>query len=179
MSEPQLIVRVRRDDDLAALVDLLAQTHREKGYPVNGAYVRGDFIASPGELGAWVAQYDNELVGHVALLPPGGVSAPLWRAALGCGNAQIAVVSRLFSRSPGAGSALLKTAVDAARDAGLALALEVERDSPARDFYLRRGWQAVGEVKQHWSEPPVAVVPMVLIETPSSARASPETPPPA
>ncbi len=141
---------------------LLGQTHHDHGYPVNPAYVRADFLAGGDELGAWVAEHDGELVGHVALLAPSGVSAPLWRAATGRHDDGIAVVSRLFSRARGAGSVLLTWAVQAARDAGRAPVLEVERDSAARGFYLRRGWTAIGEVEQHWREPSVAVVPMVL-----------------
>jgi GNAT superfamily N-acetyltransferase len=165
MDEQRLTVRTRHDADLEPLLGLLALTHRDRGYPADIAYVRKDFIASPGQLGAWVAVHGERVVGHVALLRPGGVSAPLWRAALGRDDAGIAVVSRLFSGLSGAGGALLAQAVDAAREAGLALALEVERDSPAREFYLRLGWEAIGEVEQHWRQPAVAVVPMVLTET--------------
>jgi GNAT superfamily N-acetyltransferase len=162
MRPPQLTVRPRRNTDVAPLVRLLALTHRDKAYPINPAYVRADFIAGPGQLGAWVAEYDGELVGHVALLPPAGVSAPLWRAATGRNDDGIAVISRLFSRARGAGTALLGAAVDAARNAGRSPALEVERESAAYGFYLRHGWVPIGEVQQQWREPPVAVVPMVL-----------------
>jgi GNAT superfamily N-acetyltransferase len=157
-------IRARREADLETLVELLALTHREQGYPVNAAYVRVDFLASPGEIGAWVAEDDDQLVGHVALLRPTGVSAPLWRAATDRDDDGIAVVSRLFSRARGAGSELLASAVQAARDAGRVPVLEVERDSAAYGFYLRRGWHGVGEVRQHWRDPFVVVVPMVLTD---------------
>jgi GNAT superfamily N-acetyltransferase len=180
MPGTELTIRARRLDDLGVLVALLAEIHQIHGYPANPAFVRADFIASPDEFGAWVATCQGRLVGHVSLLAPAGVSAPLWRAATGRDDNGIAVVSRLFSRATGAGSALLRTAIEAAREADRVPVLEVERDSAARGFYLRRGWRAVGEVRQHWREPFVTVTPMILTdEPPAGPDSRGPAPPPA
>lgn len=157
-----VIVRPRRGADLEALVALLALTQRETGYPVDVAAVRADWLAVAGELGAWVAERDGRLVAHVALHLPHGVSAPVWRAATGRSDDELAVISRLFSRAPGAGSALLTTAIESARALGRAPVLEVQRDSGAYAFYLRRGWTVAGEVEQRWGGLPVSVAALVL-----------------
>jgi GNAT superfamily N-acetyltransferase len=159
-AQSDLTVRPRRPDDLEALVGLLALTQPEAAYPADPAHVRADWIATDDELGAWVATRAGDPVAHVSLLAPYGLAAPLWREATGREDSGLAVISRLFSRAPGAGSALLSTAVQASHALDRTPVLETRRDSAAHRFYERRGWRTVGEVRQQWGSgaPTIAAV---------------------
>ncbi len=158
-------VRPREDADLPELVALLARAHAAHGYPVRAGNVRAGWIAAEDALGGWVAvsraDRPGQVLGHVALHRAGGPPLPVWLEATGGGAAGLAVVSRLFTGGavPGTGSLLLAHAQEQARGLGRHPVLEVELRSPARQFYLRRGWRQVGEVEQQWGRPvPVAVL---------------------
>ena len=62
------------------------------------------------------------------------------------------MVSRLFTDQSvrGAGTALLTDAVLRAGRLQRVAVLLVDPESPARSFYLRRGWQSVGTATQQW-----------------------------
>ncbi len=143
-------VRRRHERDLPALVAVLARTHREAGYPVLSMNVGADWLVQAHELGAWVVEESGRPVGQVALHPAGGPSAPVWRVATGRADTGLAVVSRLLSDAHGAGSVLLAHAEQEAAQCGRVRVLEVDLNSPARNFYLRRGWTQVGQVAQRW-----------------------------
>lgn len=144
-------MRARRPEDLATLMPLLERTHRERGYPVRPTSVRADWLATDDERASWVAELGSRVVGHVALHPAGdGPCAPLWRAATGRDLADLAVVGRLLSDAPGAGTLLLTHAVAAARALGCEPVLTVDATSPAHAFYLRRGWVPAGEADEVW-----------------------------
>lgn len=162
-----LVVRDRRPEDLIALLPLLRHTHLQEGYPVRAAAVRADWLASPDELDAAVAVIGGRVVGHVALHTADPQDDPVavswWERAVGRPSEELAVVSRLFSdRSvPGIGTALLADAVLRAARLERVAVLLVDPDSPARSFYLRRGWQPVGTATQHWGHRTVEAVLLV------------------
>jgi len=89
--------------------------HDRDGYPI---YLPDDltaFVATGGELGAWVATDGKAIIGHVALHPRSWVGVMgVARNALGCGEDEIAVVARLAvapsARRLGVGRALLRHA---------------------------------------------------------------------
>ena len=143
------------------LLALLQRTHEQEGYPVRASAVSPDWLASPQELGGWVAHECDRVLGHVALHPERGPSLPLWQQAAGGGA--LAVVSRLFTdRSvPGAGTALLTHAAAQARALGRVPVLEVDVLSPALPFYLRRGWRTVGTVVQQWGHRTVEAAALI------------------
>lgn len=147
-----VVVRPRVDADLDACVDLAGVVRALDGYP---PYLPGglrEFLATPGALGAWVAEVDGALVGHVALHPDS--SAPvmaLAAEATGLPAARLAVVARLLvapdARRQGLGSRLLGTAAAAARGQDRCPILDVvERFTPAHALYERAGWRRVGTV---------------------------------
>jgi GNAT superfamily N-acetyltransferase len=150
------VVRDRRPEDLSVLLPLLQRTHEQEGYPVRAAAVRADWLASPDELDAAVAVTGERVVGHVALHPApahdDSAAVLQWERAVGRPSEELAVVSRLFTdRSVrGAGTALLAEAVLRATRLLRVAVLLVDPDSPARGFYLRRGWQPVGVATQQW-----------------------------
>lgn len=157
-------LRERRPDDLPALLALLQRTHEQEGYPVRAAAVAADWVASPAELGGWVAVDGEQVAGHVALLPAQGPCLPAWTSFTGHDVAGLAVVSRFFTdrtvRGTGTGTALLAHASCSARDLGRVPVLEVDLLSPAYGFYLRRGWQEAGRAVQQWGHRTVDVAAM-------------------
>jgi hypothetical protein len=87
-----VLIRPRRDDDLAACADLVREVHAADRYP---RYLPADiasFLAPPDPYGCWVAEGNGEVLGHVALVPRGLPSAMEIAAdALGKPQDQLAV----------------------------------------------------------------------------------------
>lgn len=158
-----MTTRPRREGDLRDLLGLLRCTHKLHGYPVRETNVRADWLVHPDEIQGWVAVQSERVLGHVALHAAHGASLPLWQEATGREPDGLAVVSRLFTGQSvrGAGTALLDLAVKQSVLLGRAAVLEVERAAPAREFYLRRGWQEVGGAVQTWGHRTVDVAIMV------------------
>ncbi len=165
-----VVVRPRVPADLPALVAILRRSHEEHGYPVRASVVRADWLALPTELFAAVAEHAGRVVGHVALHPAAThdegerLAARGWVAATGVPREELAVVSRLVTDGSvrGAGLALLRAAVAAARAADREPVLLVEPAAAARGFYRRHGWREVGTARQHWGEHEVDAVLMVV-----------------
>ncbi|WP_309055556.1 GNAT family N-acetyltransferase [Streptomyces sp.] len=150
-------LRPRADDDLEACVRVLAEVHRADGYPVDWPARPGDWLAPAAALGAWVAERDGAVAGHVALAAAGaGDLAPvLWSGRSGTPAAATAVVGRLFvapwARGGGLGALLLGRAVEEARDRGLHPVLDVvASDTAATALYERLGWCRLATVDQRW-----------------------------
>jgi transposase len=100
-------------------------------------------------LGAWVAETDGRIVGHVALSAGAAdTSASVWSEATGLPPEQFASIIRLFvstdSRGVGVGHALLDAACAEAATRGLHPALDVvETDHDAIRLYEQSGWRRV------------------------------------
>ncbi len=154
-------VRPRADSDLDRLVSVLVAQQPSSGYPVRWPlpFPAEEFVVRGGELGAWVAEVDGDVVGHAALLHPAdGWEAEAFTAAMGLPTERLATVSTLFvdpeRRGLGLGTRLLDVAVAAARGLGRVPVLDVVQEhSPAADLYRRRGWRVVGETRPHWLPP--------------------------
>ncbi|MFI1441849.1 GNAT family N-acetyltransferase [Streptomyces fructofermentans] len=150
-------VRPRADRDLAACVRVLAQVHAHDGYPVNWPDRPGEWLSRPGGLGAWVAELDGGIVGHVGLsrAEPDDVAPALWRARHGGDGDAAAVVSRLFvaphGRGHGFGARLMACATREAERRGLRPVLDVvATDAAAVALYERLGWEPLGTSEQRW-----------------------------
>ncbi|MGU3435107.1 GNAT family N-acetyltransferase [Actinomycetes bacterium M1A6_2h] len=164
-------VRPRLDGDMPDLLRILQRSHELFGYPVRASVVRADWLAVTNELGAWVAEHDGLVVGHIALHPtaaPGhdageDDASAQWQRATGVSADQLAVVSRFVTDGSvkGSGTALLDHAVRGADEAGRVPVLLVEPNSAALGFYRRRGWREIGTSMQQWGEHRVEAVLMV------------------
>lgn len=165
MSRPAPLVRARRDDDLPALEQVLADQQPASGYPVRWPlpFPVAEFIARPDELAAWTAVAgDDETsrpVGHVSLTRVlDDDLGRAWAAGAGRPGTSLICVSALFVdeglRGTGVGSALLDTACSRARDLGLQPVLDVaQRHDGAAKFYRRRGWRVVDRARPAWLPP--------------------------
>ncbi|MER6088298.1 GNAT family N-acetyltransferase [Streptomyces bluensis] len=139
-------------------MDVLAEVHRGDGYPVNWPERPGAWLSQASSLGAWVAELDGRLVGHVSLSRSGeGDLAPgLWSERSGTSEDLTAVVSRLFvapqARGHGIGALLIGRAVEESRRRGVHPVLDVvASDTAAAALYERLGWELMATVEQRWS----------------------------
>jgi GNAT superfamily N-acetyltransferase len=132
--------------------------HRSDGYP---PYLPGElraFLVRPEALGAWVAEVDGSIVGHVALHKTTGQEAMELASSLsGRARDGLGVVSRLLvapaARGQGVGRGLLLTSAEHARSLGLAPMLDVATHfGHAIHLYETNGWTRIGEVSTQISD---------------------------
>jgi GNAT superfamily N-acetyltransferase len=153
-----VLIRPRRDGDLAACKDLVREVHAADRYPRFLPEDLGSFLVPSSSYGSWIADRGGEVIGHVALLPH-GVRSVLEMAsnALGRPADHLAVVARLFvsprARGRGAGGLLLDAATAEAISRGLWPVLDVDTDlTPAIALYQSRGWVRAGMVTIRFSD---------------------------
>lgn len=145
----EALIRWRTNDDLPECARLLEEVHRIDGYPTFWPDEPIGWLSPTALLGAWVAEDDRQIVGHVALRAgTAEAGAEVWSGATGLPPEQLAAISRLFvaseSRGEGVGSALLDTACGVAASRGLHPVLHVtETNREAIGLYERRGWRRV------------------------------------
>jgi ribosomal protein S18 acetylase RimI-like enzyme len=144
-------IRPRRPADLPALVAALGDTHRTSAYPVTWPKDPAAWLTPNGMLGAWVAEVDGVVVGHVALGEAKERTVGTWAATTSRPLATAAEVTRLFvtraARGRSLGRRLLATAGTHARASGRALVLGVLRESRAAiAMYERLGWLRLSAV---------------------------------
>jgi len=147
-----VLLRARTDDDLAGCVELARAVHERDGYP---HYLPGDFrdfLVMPDGYGAWVAERDGRIVGHVALRRrTAPVPMDLASAATGQPVDRLGVISRLLvapaARRAGTGRRLLEHGCQQAFSRGLWPVLDVAADlAAAIRLYESCGWVRAGAV---------------------------------
>lgn len=155
----EVVIRPRRQSDLAALGEVLVRVHARDGYPVEGVDDPESWIAPPAELAAWTAVYEQEAIGHVALASARDTddSAVLWQRATGGEINRLAILARLFvdpdCRGLGAGALLMEAAHRFASEHRLAIALDVMlKDRDAIRLYERAGYERLGTIVHEHSE---------------------------
>ncbi|HTZ09108.1 MAG TPA: GNAT family N-acetyltransferase [Acidimicrobiales bacterium] len=146
-------VRPRLPEDLAPCGALVRAVRHRDGYP---PYLPGGDVQAllevPGALGAWVAELDGAVVGHVALHRESSPEVMARAAgALGLVPGDLAVVARLVVAPPwrrgGIGRALLETAASAATRFTRRAVLDVAaRFGGAVTLYRSCRWIELGTV---------------------------------
>jgi GNAT superfamily N-acetyltransferase len=155
-----VLLRERLESDRDACVEMARAVHERDRYPMYLPSDLASFIFTPGALGAWVAEEDGEVAGHVALHSRSSPAVlALAQEATGLSRERLCVVARLLvsprHRRRGIGRALLEAASDAALARRLRPVLDVVRDHEAAvAFYERSGWVRAGEVTVRWGDHP-------------------------
>jgi len=148
----RVIVRPRTDDDLDACVEMATIVRDLDGYPTRRPLDLREFLVVPDALGAWVAENQGHVVGHVALHRH---STPEVLAvasqALARPIDRLGVVARLLvspeSRREKVGQTLLNRASSEATSRGLWPILDVVTTFDAAiSLYESFGWERVGQV---------------------------------
>ena len=103
---PTALVRRRRSADLPACVSVLADTHRTSAYPVNWPADPAGWLTPGGLLGAWVAEVDGVVVGHVALIEARARTAGAWAEHTGSPGSAVGEVTRLCVSRAASGATL-------------------------------------------------------------------------
>ncbi len=149
-------LRVRSESDVDACERLAHVVHAADGYPPRCADDLRAFVSATDALGAWVAESEKGIIGHVALLPRSSRAVmAVGITATGRPPEQLCVVARLFvsptTRNAGIGSSLLAVAADAGYARGLRPILDVAAhlDNAIR-LYERAGWMCAGQVTVHF-----------------------------
>jgi GNAT superfamily N-acetyltransferase len=163
-SNDRVVVRPLVAGDLAECVRVLAEVHQRDGYPVHWPDRADDWLSRASGLGAWVAELDGRLAGHIGLgrNRESDLAPTVWSDRHGLAPDRTAVVSRLFvaarARGRGIGARLVDQAVAEARRRDLHPVLDVvASDAAAVALYERLGWELMATVERQWDELTVAI----------------------
>jgi GNAT superfamily N-acetyltransferase len=145
-------IRVRADGDLPACVAVLRAVYERNGYPGRWPADPAGWLTPDNQVGAWVAEHDGQIAGHVGLVR----GLPELRLLDVPVEDQGGIV-RLFTdpaaRRHGLARELLDVATGRARDLGLQPVLDVVDDSAgAIALYERAGWRLIGTQPAWWTE---------------------------
>lgn len=153
MPNKEPTIRARRDSDIERLASVLVAVHKQDGYPVEGVDDPNSWLELSSPLGAWVAELDGTVVGHVALTEPMETdgAARLWVEQNHATNDEVAVLGRLFvdpvARGSKLGLRLVRTATAEATRLGRQAVLDVMlKDAAAIRVYESMGWRSIGEL---------------------------------
>lgn len=146
-------MRERTEGDVAACIALLRGVHAADGYPL---FLAADdlpgYFAAGDSVGAWVAEVDGAVVGHVALQErPGDPTVVVAAPATGRPEAELVLVARLYvdpgARRSGLARTLLRHATAEAAARGRRAVLDVGQPfTAAVALYEAEGWTRVGEL---------------------------------
>lgn len=157
-AEQEVVIRPRVSADITQASSALVAVYDADGYPVEGVDHPEVWLSPPGLLGAWIAETDAQVVGHVALSRPAGEGAvALWIDHSGATEDTVCVLARLFVlpevRKRAVGERLVRAAEKYANDRGLRLVLDVmQKDASAIRLYRRLGWLEIGPIAHQFGE---------------------------
>lgn len=148
----ELTVRPRADADLSSCVEALAGVQAADRYPVDWPADPAGWLTPHGMTDAWVVVAGTDVVGHMALTPPG----PALASAAGLPERRLVAVARLFvstgARRRGVAALLLARAIETGAARGQTPVLEVETAaSAAVGLYERAGWRYAGTSTADWT----------------------------
>jgi GNAT superfamily N-acetyltransferase len=149
-SQPSVLVRPRRESDIAAAAAGLVRVHALDGCPVEGVSQPESWLTPTGMIASWVAEISGLLAGHVVISRPMGEEAvSLWLEQSHDAEDKVAVLARLFvlpeARQRSIGERLMGAAVAYANRHGIRLVLDVLfKDAAAIRLYERTGWEGIG-----------------------------------
>ncbi|MFD3563293.1 GNAT family N-acetyltransferase [Streptomyces sp. NPDC058686] len=148
----ELTVRPRTDADLPGCVEVLAGVQAAGHCPVDRPADPESWLTPRGMTEAWVVLAGVDVVGHMALTPPGPAPA----SAAGLPEAHLVAVARLFVSTRAGRRGVATLPLDRAIENGAArertAVLEVETAaSAAIGLYERLGRRRVGTCTADWT----------------------------
>lgn len=156
-------IRLREADDIPVLAGALLRQQAETRYPFRDPLPIPveDFLHAGDAVKAWIAELDDQPVGHVCRtgavrgFPEAELVNEVCARAHGCQSSELTWVSALFvaaeARGLGLGRQLMRVVVDDARSCGLHPCLEVLPNHPAAvSLYAATGWQTVHRLRPEW-----------------------------
>lgn len=150
---PNVHIRSRAASDLDACEALASAVRALDGYPPHLPHELRSFISTSDAFEAWVAEEDEQVLGHVSLHRTSSDEVmALACKVLGARLDALGVVARLFvapaRRGQGIGGDLLMRATAGALARGLSPILDVATHfKPAIALYEKHGWVRIGQVK--------------------------------
>jgi GNAT superfamily N-acetyltransferase len=145
-----VLLRQRREQDIAPLANLLDAIQPHEGYPKSRPDSLENFVRDDRVIGAWVIEEDGEVVAHALIKEQmfGGID-DLVHEHTGWPKERLAAVSRIFvspqKRGRGYARSLLRHCVAEARKLDYLPYLDVDTATPApRALYASEGWQSLG-----------------------------------
>lgn len=147
-------VRSRATADFGGIGAVLENVYAADGYPVEGPAATMRTVQSESPAGAWVAEIDTEIVGHVVLFAPpenplpgqhaAGLEGPSGTSSAPATLARLAV--RTDVRGQGIATALIDAVLGEAQRHDWSLVLDVlAKDEAAIRLYERTGWVRFAE----------------------------------
>src|SRR5262245_7276361 len=154
-----VVVRRRKNDDLAELARVLTRVYAQDGYPVEGVANPRAWLTPPREIAAWTALAPGGPIGQISLTRPADDddAAILWQRTTGGDISQLVIHVRLFvdpqHRRLGAGAKLMVAAQKYAMVHDLAMAFDVMlKDQAAIQLYEAAGSKRLGIIDHHHSD---------------------------
>lgn len=151
-------IRPRTAADLDPCAHLLVRVHERDGYPVEGVTDPISWLIPTALIRAWVADFNDTPVGHVAISQPQpDDDAVRCAQEHGVRADTIAVLGRLFvdpdARGQRIGYHLARAAMEDAVRHQMRLVLDVMiKDAAAIHLYESLGWQHTGDVIHHYGD---------------------------
>ncbi|MCX4881585.1 MULTISPECIES: GNAT family N-acetyltransferase [unclassified Streptomyces] len=152
-----IVIRPFEDGDLPGAAAALTDVYATDGYPVEGVARPEEWLRSDNVLASWVAETEQRIVGHVAVMRPHGEGAvSVWAEQSGDDEC-VGVLARLFvvrdARRHSVGEQLVRTAMDYGLGRSRRLVLDVMvKDAAAIRLYERLGWLSTGQVAHHYGD---------------------------
>lgn len=150
-------IRERTEADLEGCGEVLKVVHKAHGYPVRGIDDPVGFVSNPNPVKAWVAEYEGQIVGQVAIAKsdPKAAYVALWNQQ-GHKDTILSLV-RLFvhpeRQGLGIANKLMTAAADYASSIDTRLLLfNLEKDKTAKRLYERLGWIYYGDIIFEYGE---------------------------
>lgn len=145
-------IRPRVEADLPGCLAVLRRVYQSSGYPGRWPADPLGWLVPENEAGAWVAELDGEIAGHVGLAR----GMPKLRVP-GFESHDVAGIVRLYvdpaARRHGLARELLDVATGCARDLELQPVLDVVDDAGgAIALYERAGWRLAGTQPAWWKD---------------------------
>lgn len=145
----KISLRTRNQKDIDNTLALLRVLYNNEGYPLSWRNDMSYWLTSKSMYGAWVAECNNQILGHVSLGDSHEKVLNVLHKEAGLDEKKFCEISRLFVapalQHSGLGEKLLLLAIEKAKELSLEPVLDVlTSNTDAQKFYEDIGWKKIG-----------------------------------